>query len=214
MKKLRLLPILALTAALVLPGGAAFAQDESADPSPAAEETADDARLTELEALVPPALAGLPLDENLQLATGEELATVMSPEEAAVLGDMLEANGATIEDYAAATTWLPITDTDVVVLQAHRVTGVDASQTVDAWVEILSMGMTEPQAKEGFIAGRAVTLVSDAAQPEVPLVHLYPIFDVMWMIVAADQALVEEAVNTVTPEDETSEEATETEADA
>ena len=51
-------------------------------------------------------------------------------------------------------------------------------------------------------AGRAVTLVSDAAQPEVPLVHLYPTRDVMWMIVAADQALVEEAINTVTPEDE------------
>ena len=197
MTKLRLLPSLTLTAALLLPSGAVLAQDETTTVSPAPEATmaAIDDRLTELAALLPPALAGLPLGDNLQFATGEQLATVMSAEETAMLGALLEANGKTAADYAAATTWLPITETDIVVLQAHRIEGVDASQTIDAWVQIVSLGLEEPQVSEGFIGGRPVTLMSDAAMPEVPLLHLFPADDVVWMMVAADQDLVEAAMD-------------------
>jgi hypothetical protein len=199
MTKLRLLPILALSATLLLPSVAAVAQDEATEASPAADATmaVDDDRLAELEALVPMVLAGLPLTDNLRLATGEELASVMSPEEVAVLGALLEANGKTVSDYGAASTWLPITDTDIVVIQAHRIRGVDAEQTKAAWVEILSMGLEEPQIADGFIGGRPVTLVSDGAHPEVPLLHVFPARDVMWMVVAADQAIVEEAMKAI-----------------
>jgi hypothetical protein len=199
MTKLRLLPTLALSAALLLPASAAFAQDEAPDASPdaAASMTTDDPRLAELEALVPPALAGLTLGENLQLATGEELRAVMSEGEAAVLDEMLTANGRSWSDYAAATTFVPITGSDVVVIQAHRVAGIDASQTIDAWLEILAMGLGEADVAEGSIAGRAVTLVTDKSRPEVPLLHMFPAGDVVWMVVAVDEAFVEETMEAV-----------------
>lgn len=199
MSKLRLLPVVALAAALLLPASAALAQDDPAEASTAPAESAPavDPRLTELAALVPPVLAGVPLDENLRLATGEDLATVMSPEEAAVLEGLLAAHDATIADYAAAATWLPITDTEVVVIQAHRVTGVAAADTIDAWVEILSMSTTEPQVSEGSVAGRAVTLMSDAANEAAPRLHMFPVEDVVWMMWADDELLVEEAMDEV-----------------
>jgi len=198
MTKFRLLSTMTLTAVLLLPSGAVVAQDDAdASPAPEATMAVDDPRLAELEALIPPALAGLPLGDNLVLATGEELVSVMKPEESDILLALLDEHDKTTADYAAATTWLPISDSDVVVVQAHRVAGVDASETIATWVEILSLGLEEPDIAEGFISGRPVTLVSDASRPEVPLLHLYPAGDVMWMIVAADQAIVEEAVGAV-----------------
>ncbi|MEA2025371.1 MAG: hypothetical protein U9O18_01635 [Chloroflexota bacterium] len=199
MIKLDLLSAMALTAALLLPSGTALAQDGSTTPDPAtgAAMTAEDPRFAELEALVPPALAGLPLGDNLVFATGEELLDIMQPEESAILEEVLEANGKTPADYAAATSWLPTSESDIVVIQAHRIAGVDASETMEAWVEIVSVNLDDPQSAEGFIAGRPVTLVSDASSPEVPTLHLFPAGDVMWMIIAADEAIVEEAMGAV-----------------
>lgn len=199
MMKLRLLPTVALAAALLLPSGATLAQDEAPEalPDAAASMTADDPRLAELEALVPPALAGLPLGENLQLATGEELQAVMTEEEAAILDEMLTTNSRSWSDYAAATTFLPVTDADVVVIQAHRVAGIDASQTIDAWIEILTMGLGEADVAEGYVAGRQVTLVTDKSRPEVPVLHMFPAGDVVWMVVTVDEAFVEETMEAV-----------------
>ena len=198
MPKLHLLSSLALTATLLLPGAAALAQDEATGSAePDAAIAADDPRLQELEALVPPALAGLPLDENLQSATGEELAGVMSPEELAILEDLLMENGKTLQDYAAVATWLPISDQQVVVLQAHRIAGVEASQTIDAWAEILSLSLTDPQVSEGFVGGRTVTLMTDSANEAAPLLHMFPALDVVWMMWADDEVLVEEAMDQV-----------------
>ncbi len=198
MTKLRLLSTIALTGALLLPAAVVLGQDESVESAaPEATLAADDPRLTELEALVPPALAGLPLGENLQLATGEQLAEVMQPEEAAVLGDLLEANEATVADYAAAATYLPVTDTHTVVIQVHRIRGVPAAETIDAWVEILSMNVEDPKSSEGYIAGRAVTLMSDASNPDAPLLHMFPAGDAVWMMWTNDTALVETAMDEV-----------------
>ncbi len=68
-----------LAAALLLPAAATYAQAEvEADASVAPEAVApeavagDDTSLDELRALVPENLAGLPLRENLQVATGEQ----------------------------------------------------------------------------------------------------------------------------------------------
>jgi hypothetical protein len=202
----RPLALALIATALLLVPVAAAAQDQSPPPSPAPESLPvaeatpvaaasvapiDDERLAELEALVPPALAGLPLGDNLVLATGEELATVMSDEEAAILGSMLETNASTMADYAAATTFLELAGDDVVVIQAHRVAGVPATETMDTWIEILTRDLSEPEVVEGFIGGRPVTLVSDAAAPERPLLHLYPDGEVTWMMVAADEGLVD-----------------------
>ncbi len=199
MTKTRLLPVLVLVAALLLPSGATLAQDDSTAPDPTADASpaAQDPRFAELEALVPPALAGLPLGDNLVFATGEELFDIMPPEDSAILEGVLEANGKTVADYAAATTWLPTSDSDIVVVQAHRIAGVDASETVGAWVEIVSVNLEDPQSAEGFIAGSPVTLVFDASSPEVPTLHLFTAGDVMWMIIAADKAIVEEAMGAV-----------------
>ena len=194
----RLLPTVVFAAVLTLPAGVALGQDDVAESAaPEATVAADDPRLTELEALVPPALAGLPLTENLQVATGEQMVGVMEPEEAAVLGDLLEANGKTTADYAAAATYIPVTDAQVVVIQAHRITGVPAAETIDAWVEILSMNLADPQVSEGFIGGRAVTLMSDGDNPEAPLLHMFPAADVVWMMWTDDEALVGAAMDEV-----------------
>ena len=164
MTKLRLLSAVTLAAALLLPTGAVVAQDD-ADASSAAEATlaTDDPRLAELEGLLPPALAGLPLGDNLTLATGEELVSVMQPGESDILLALLDEHGKTTADYAAAMSWLPVTDSD--------------------------------------IAGRPVTLVSDDARPDVPLLHLFSAADVMWMIVSLDETIVEEAMEAVDADD-------------
>lgn len=198
MSKSGLLASVALAAAWLLSAGAALAQDDvSASAAPEASVSAVDPRIAALEALVPPTLAGLRLDENLRLATGEELAAVMSPEETAVLEEAFAANGASFADYVAAATWLPVADTDIVVIQAHRIAGVPAAETIDAWVEILSMHTTEPEVSEGSVAGREITLMSDAANAAAPLLHLFPADDVVWMMWADDQLLVEEAMDQV-----------------
>jgi hypothetical protein len=183
MPKPHLLPTLVLAAALLLPAAAAHAQDE-----------ATDTRLDELQALVPENLAGLQLRDELQMATGEDLAAVMTEDERTVLEGMLQANGKTLTDYAAVSATLPITDDHIAVVQAHRVTGVDASRTIEAWVKVLGLDADEPLIKTEVIASRDVTLLSDAARPDVPQLFLFPAGDVVWMVVAADRALVEEAV--------------------
>lgn len=198
MSKVRLFSSVALAAALLLPTAVVSAQEDAeASAAPGASAPAVDTRLPDLEALVPTALAGLPLDENLQLATGEQMATVMSPEEMGVLEAMLEGNDAVLTDYAAASTWLPLSDTDVVVIQAHRISGVPAAQTLDPWIEILSLSTTEPEVTEISVAGRAVTRMSDAANEAAPPLHLFPAGDVVWMLWSDDLLLVEEAMDEV-----------------
>jgi hypothetical protein len=196
MTKLRLLPILALSAALLLPAATATAQDDAqGSPAPNASAAADDTRLAELQALVPESLAGLALRDQLQLAAGETLAGVMSDAERTELDAMLEANDKTLADYAAASALLSITDTDIVVVQAHRISDIDASATIGSWAEILSLNLTEPLVRDEALAGRDVTVVADTSQPDFAPLYLFPAGDVVWMVVAADEALVEEAVN-------------------
>lgn len=199
MSKLRLLPIVGLAIVLLLPMAAAQAQEDvETSAQPATLEAVEDTRIEELTALVPENLAGLPLRENLQAATGEQLAEQMSDDERAVFEAMLSANGKTLGDYAAANILVPITDTDFIVLQPHRVSGIDAHATIDAWVEILGLNAEQPRVVEQVIAGRDVSLVSDDARPDFPLLHLFAGADVVWMVVAEDEALVEEAVRTLT----------------
>lgn len=198
MTKLHSLPILALAAALLMPAATAMAQDDAGvSPGPEATAPSQDPRFTELAALMPDSLAGQVLADNLTLATGEQLFALMRPEETAVLQGVLDATGSTVADYAAATTWLPVTATDVVVVQVHRIAGIDAATTLDAWVEILTINLAEPQVSEGSVAGLPVMFVSDGNAPEVPRLHLFSAGDAVWMVVAADQAIVEEAVAAV-----------------
>ena len=202
MTRLRLLPTLGLAGALLLWGGPVTAQDE-ADESGAPEATivADDPRLGALEALVPPALVGLPLRENLQLATGEQMVEVMQPQEATVLRELLEASGLTVADYAAAATYLRLNGTRLVDIQAHRIADVEAARTMDAWVEILSMSVAQPQVDEGVIGGRQVTLMSDTASEAAPVLHMFPAGDVVWMVWTDDAALVEATMDAVGADD-------------
>jgi len=198
MTKLRSLTTLALAAALLLPAATAMAQDEAGvSPGPDATAPSQDPRFTELAALLPETLGGQVLADNLTLATGEQLFTLMRPEETAVLQRVLDATGTTVADYAAATTWLPVTAADVVVVQVHRIAGIDAAASLDAWVEVLTINLAEPKVSEGSVAGLPVTFVSDGSAPEVPELHLFSAGDAIWMVVAADQAIVEEAVGAV-----------------
>ncbi len=194
MIKLRLVPTVILAAALLLPVATTSAQDEAEASVTPEVVAAEDARIEELRALVPETLAGLPLRENLQVATGEQLAQQMSEEERARFDAMLEANGAILADYAAANAFLPINDTTAVVVQPHRVTGIDAAGTIDTWVELLSLNAAEPEVSVTTVSGHDVTLFSDAAEPDFPLLHLFAAGDIVWMVVAEDEALVEEAV--------------------
>jgi len=198
MTKLRLFSMLTLAGALLLPASAAVAQGESTE-SAASEAgmAAEDPRLVELGALIPSALAGLPLDENLQLATGEQLMSVMRPEEVAVLDELLAATDRTAADYAAAATALEVTAEQIVYIQAHRIAGVEAAETIDAWVDILSLSVGEPQVSEDSVGGRPVTLMSDAANPEAPRLHMFPALDVVWMMWTDDEVLVGAAIDAV-----------------
>ena len=220
MPKLRLLSALALTVAVLLPSGTVTAQDETsgASPVPGTTTTADDSRLVQLEQLMPSTLAGLSLDDNLQLATGEELISVMQPQESDLVLALLDEHGKTPADYAAAATWLPFADEDIVVVQAHRIAGIDAASTTEAWLAILSLGLEQPASSEGRIGGRPVRLLADEVMPDMPLLHLFPADDVMWMVVAADEAIVEEAMAAIAAEGgeevEEAEEAEATEATA
>ncbi len=181
--------------ALVLPSAAVLAREEAeTSPAPTAVPDTADAHIEELRALVPEQLAGIPLREELTTATGEELAASMSDDERAVFEEMLAVQGKTLGDYAAANAYLPISDTEVVVVQAHRVDGIDAELTVDVWLEILGLNTERPRFVEESIAGRSVMLVSDDARPGFPLLNLFAAGDVVWVLVAADGALAEEAV--------------------
>jgi hypothetical protein len=198
MSKHRLLPTVSLAIALLLPITAAQAQEDvETSAQPATLEAFEDTRIEDLTALVPENLAGLPLRENLQAATGEQLAEQMSEDEWAVFEAMLSANGKALSDYAAANILVPVTETDVIVVQPHRVSGIEAGATIEAWVEILSLNAQQPRVVEQVIAGRDVSLVSDDARPDFPLLHLFAGEDIVWMVVAEDEALVEEAVRTL-----------------
>ncbi len=195
MTKLRRPAMLTLTAVLIT-AGVALAQDEvepkaSPDPAPA------DVRLEALAALVPPTLGGHPLADGLQLATGEELLTVMGPEEADAVLDLLGDQGKTTTDYAVATTVLTLDDGSLVVVQAHRVEDIDASRTIAGWLDVLSVSLDRPETTQGIVAGRGVTLLSDAALPQVPPLYLFSADDTVWMVLAADESLVEEAMEAV-----------------
>ncbi len=199
MPKLRLLPAFGLSVALLLPVAAAQAQEDvETSPEAATAAAIEDTRIGDLTLLVPENLAGLPLRENLEVATGEQLLEQMSADERAVFEALLTANGKTISDYAAANALVPITDTDFIVVQPHRITGIDAAATIDRWLEILDLNAAEQRVTEQVIAGRDVTLISDDARPDFPLLHLFADADIIWMVVAEDDSLVEEAVRTLT----------------
>jgi hypothetical protein len=193
---LRRLPPLALAAVLVVPGATA-AQDETAEPTAAVVEDVkdvEDARVAELRALVPEQLAGIPLREELQIATGEQLAGQMSDDEHAVFEAMLAEQGRSLADYVAANVYLPITDAQAVVVQAHRVDGIDASETIEGWIDILALNAERPRRVAASVAGREVVLVSDDAHPDFPPLTMFAAADVVWMVVSENEALVEEAV--------------------
>jgi hypothetical protein len=196
MPKLHALSLLTLSALLLSPSGTVLAQDDEADPSPVSAVAAPlvDPRLGDLVGLLPQALLGLPLGAELRLVTGEGLAAGLPPGELAVIEALLEAEDKTLADYAAASTRLRPSDTQVVFIEAHRLAGVDAARTIDAWVEIYSMNVTDPRVVEGFVGGREVKLMTDAADERVPTLHLFPADDVAWMMWASEQALVDGAI--------------------
>ncbi len=198
MNTTRLLPTLVLSAALLLPSATAIAEDDGAETAQGADATAvAPDSIAELKAIMPSELAGLELAENLQLASGEQLFSVMRQEEAALLLEVFDANDKTVADYAAATTLLPVSESDIVIVQAHRIAGIDAAATIETWVAVLSVKLQEPVVARSDIDGRAVTLVSDATRPEVPLLYLFAAGDIVWMIVTADQSIVAEAMDAV-----------------
>jgi hypothetical protein len=176
----------------------AVASADAAAPSPAIE--ARDDRLSELQALVPEQLAGLALHEHLQLATGERLSEQMTEQERALLEDMLAANGKSFDDYAAANVQVPVTETEVVVLQAHRIRGIDAAATLATWTTLLGLDAIRQRVVAEELAGHEVLLLSDAARRRRPPLHLFAAGDVVWMMVARDEALVEEAVRVIAGE--------------
>ncbi len=55
-----------------------------------------------------------------------------------------------------------------------------------------------PSVSATTISGHDVTLFSDAAQPDFPLLRLFAAGDIVWMVVAEDEALIEEAVAVLT----------------
>lgn len=182
-----------LTAALLLlPASSLLAQDsdQSAPSTDPGATASPDPRLIHLASLVPPAIAGLATGEHLELATGEQLINLLRPAARAVLESLLEANDAVVADYAAASTWVTTAEAGVAVLQAHRIEGVDAAATIDSWVELVSLDLEEPASGQGFVSGQPVTVVSDTVTPEVPPLYLFPRGDVVWMVVAPDDAIV------------------------
>jgi hypothetical protein len=197
MPRLRSLVVMTLVAAIALPAVAGAQDDGDVTMIPASPAARPDTRLSELEALVPEVLAGLPLRENMRAAPGELLASRMDDDVRAALEAMLEANGKSIADYAAANVPISIDDSIVVVIQPHRVTGIDAAATLDDWGAILALDARRPAIDETIIAGQDVILVSDGARPDIPVLHLFASGDVVWMIVARDEAVVEEAVRTL-----------------
>jgi hypothetical protein len=118
----------------------------------------------------------------------------MSDDEYAVLEAMLAEQGRSFADYVAANVYLPITDTQVVVVQAHRVDGIDAAGAIEGWIEILGLNAEQPRVIAASIAGREVVLVSDDARPDFPPLTMFAAGDVVWMVVSENEALVEEAV--------------------
>lgn len=203
MTKLRPLLALALIAMLSIPGAAAAQDQAPADPAPEPAPTEPDTRLSELEALVPEYFAGLPLRENMQAAPGELLTSRMDDDERSVFEAMLAANGRTLADYAAANIPVRVDDATVIIIQPHRVSGVDASATLDTWVEILGLNAERPVIDTTLIAGSTVARVSDDARPDFPALHVFAAGDVVWMVVAEDEAVVEEAVRTFAPVEST-----------
>lgn len=203
MTKLRPLLALALTTMLASPAAAAAQAEAASSPAPDTAPAAADTRLAELEALVPEYFAGLPLRENMQSAPGELLTPRMDDDERAVFEAMLEATGKTIADYAAASVPVRIDETSAIVIQPHRVSGIDASATLDSWIEILSLNAERPVVEETRIAGQDVVLVSDDARPDFPLLHVFAAGDVVWMVIAEDEAVIEEAVRTFAAPNET-----------
>lgn len=197
MSKPRLLLALTLGSMLTL-SGSALAQDDvgsgAAQPSPVAPA---DTRLVELEALVPEYFAGIPLRENMQAVPGELLTSRMDADERSAFEAMLEANDKTLADYAAANAPVLIDDSSVIVIQPHRVTGIDAAATLDTWGRILGLNAERPAVAQTVIAGQEVLSFTDGARPDFPVLHLFASGDVVWMVVAEDEAVVEEAVRTL-----------------
>lgn len=194
-KHSRLLAV-SLSAMLTLPAAAAAQDEVASSPLPEASSVAADQRLAQLEMLVPEYFAGLPLRENMQSAPGELLTSRMDDDERAVFEAMLEDAGKSIADYAAASVPVRVDEANAIVIQPHRVTGIDAVATLDSWIEILSLNAERPVVDRTRIAGQDVVLVSDDARPDFPLLHVFASGDVVWMVVAEDPAVIEEAVRT------------------
>lgn len=201
MSKHRLLLSLVLGLSLTVPASVAAQDDAQASAAPAPTVAADDTRLAELEALVPRYFAGLPLRENMQSAPGELLMSRMDDDERAVFEAMLVAHDREVSDYAAANVPIRVDDSTVIVIQPHRVTGIDAAATLDAWSRILTLDAERPAIDTVVIAGSEVVRVSDEARPDFPSLHVFAADDVVWMVVAPDETVVEEAVRmfTATP---------------
>lgn len=187
----------ALVLALSSLPSAGLAQGESVgSPAPTPPAAVDD-RLSTLEALLPVYVAGLPLADDLRIATGEQLVEVMRPEEAQLLAGLLETSGKSPADYAAAASSLAIDEERVAVIQAHRIGGLAASDSIDTWVSILSLDVPGVSVEATDVLGHPVTRLTDPATPTAAPLLLFPLDDVVWMVWTGDDQLGAAAIEAI-----------------
>lgn len=198
----------ALTAALLLPAAAAAQDDTAASAAPdvppasssPASSTPPAALGTEpvpegLLALIPAEVAGLALREQATAFGVEEMRANSGEQELQVLDRLISAAGDPTEGLGVAATFATTADgAGGILLQVISVPGMSAADGVGFWTEMLDLANATSEIEQVEIGGKSVTTYLRADDPDV-MAHLYGVDGAAWLIIASDQAMLDDLIS-------------------
>jgi hypothetical protein len=175
--------------ALVLVAGMAsvvVAQDES--PAASGEASASGAPATDLAALFPAELAGVPLArEDITVRPVAEL-TQESADTARQYQAVVDATGVPIEAMSQATACVQTEDGELLNLAVLHVPGADAAVVRDVVVPVALEAWDGAEAEEIELAGLTVTVVQ-VDLPDVDALYIYPDGDLLWIVSGLEEVV-------------------------
>ncbi len=185
-----------ISAALLLPTGAALAQEASpstGSPLPAAvEEASVDPAVDALLTLIPVEAAGLALREGAATFGAEEMRANSADDELVLLDQLISAAGGPTEGLGVAAVFATTADGDGgIMLQAISVPGMLPQDGVTFWASMLDLANETSATEEVDVAGKTVTRYTSPDDPGITA-HLYGTDDAAWLIIASDPAMLDD----------------------
>ncbi len=198
MTRLRLLSATLCTLLLTVQAGAVLAET----PPPIERTPEMEEHAAEAAAMFPDEIAGVSLAENLDINVGLELIGELDPsdpddaKEIARFEEIAVVVGATLDDWATASSYAQLDEETFVWIAAFQVRGTDIQPALPLLVAAFEEDILDAIVEQGQVGDVEVTMLRSAEDPEGSGWALLPRGDVIWLL-AVPPELLEEAIESL-----------------